>query len=189
MKRIWLTSDLHFDHNRQFVFAPRGFASIEEMNTTVVSNINSLVAEDDTLYIVGDIMVGGTDNTSGMELLNSIKCKDIHIIRGNHDTKTRLPLYSQCPNVTSVLPADFLDYNHYHFFISHFPALTGSLENGNLKQMTCNLFAHTHNKDKFFEDRPYMYNVALDAHDNKPILLDEAIADMEAKVKECMEYL
>ena len=55
--------------------------------------------------------------------------------------------------------------------------------------MTLNLFGHTHQRDKFFEDRPYMYCVGLDANDNTPVLLDDIIERMKNKVKECIEYL
>ena len=29
---IWFTSDTHFFHNKNFVYEPRGFTSVEEMN-------------------------------------------------------------------------------------------------------------------------------------------------------------
>ena len=35
-RMIWLTSDLHFFHNREFVYKPRGFNSVEEMNEKII---------------------------------------------------------------------------------------------------------------------------------------------------------
>ena len=32
MGKIFLTSDTHFNHNKDFVYAARGFKTIEEMN-------------------------------------------------------------------------------------------------------------------------------------------------------------
>ena len=36
MNKIWLTSDLHFCHNRDFIYEPRGFASVHEMNEAII---------------------------------------------------------------------------------------------------------------------------------------------------------
>ena len=32
---IYFTSDLHFNHDRDFVYVPRGFQSVDEMNQTL----------------------------------------------------------------------------------------------------------------------------------------------------------
>ena len=73
--------------------------------------------------------------------------------------------------------------------MSHFPTLTGNLEAESLHQMTLNLHGHTHSKDMFYEDRPYMFNVALDAHNCYPVLLDDIIEHMKNKVNECLQML
>jgi calcineurin-like phosphoesterase family protein len=39
------------------------------------------------------------------------------------------------------------------------------------------LFGHTHSKDKF--SYPHCYNVALDAHDNKPVEITEILEDIK----------
>ena len=36
MEKIWITSDLHFGHDREFIWKARGFNSIEEMNETII---------------------------------------------------------------------------------------------------------------------------------------------------------
>ena len=59
-------------------------------------NINEIVKEDDTLYILGDLMLN--DNEYGMDCLHKIICKNIYIILGNHDTSVRAELYSYLPN-------------------------------------------------------------------------------------------
>ena len=51
---IWLCSDWHFCHDRGFVYEPRGFNSIEEMNETIVNKHNSIVLPEDDVYILGD---------------------------------------------------------------------------------------------------------------------------------------
>lgn len=36
--KIWFTSDLHFGHNKSFLYEPRGFNSIEEHDATIIKN-------------------------------------------------------------------------------------------------------------------------------------------------------
>ena len=41
MSNIWLISDTHFNHNKEFVWKARGFNSVEEMNETIIKNVNT----------------------------------------------------------------------------------------------------------------------------------------------------
>lgn len=182
---IWLTSDLHFGHSMQFIYGPRGFNSIDEHDAEIIKRWNEKVEPNDEVYILGDLMLN--DNIHGLEclrLLNGVKCA----VRGNHDTDARWPLYSEA-GVQTLGWAHVIHYRKYHFYLSHFPTLTGSLEAESLHQMTLNLHGHTHSKDMFYEDRPYMFNVALDAHNCYPVLLDDIIEHMKNKVNECLQML
>ena len=130
------------------------------------------------------------DNAHGSEYFSKLNGR-IHLVRGNHDTDTRWnKVYPDLPNVVEMCGlAHLLHYRKYHFVLTHWPMMTGNLEKESLHQCTLNLFGHTHSKDKFYEDRPYMYNVSLDANDNTPVLLDDIIERMKAKVQECINYL
>lgn len=182
---IYLSSDLHFGHDREFVWGVRGFKSIQEMNDTYIARWNEKVKPEDDVYVLGDLMLGDTSNIEYLKRLNG----KLHIVFGNHDTNTRQQLYAELPNVVETAWAIKLDYKKYHFFMTHFPCMTGNLEKESLKQMTLNLYGHTHQKTNFFEDRPYMYHVGVDSHDGYPVLLDDIIEEMYAKVKECIEFL
>ena len=59
---IYFSSDTHFGHNREFVWKARGFKSVEEMNEAIVRNFNSLITEDDDLYLLGDVIMGDPAN-------------------------------------------------------------------------------------------------------------------------------
>ena len=93
---IYLTSDLHFCHKKDFLYKPRGFSSIGEMNYAIVSIWNNTVQDDDDIYILGDIMLN--DDEEGIFLLKNLRGR-IHIIRGNHDSDRRIELYKQCPHI------------------------------------------------------------------------------------------
>ena len=183
---IYCTSDWHFNHDRRFVWGVRGFNSVDEMNEAIIKRHNEILAPEDTLYILGDLMLGG-QNTSGLDMINAINGHKI-IIAGNHDTDRRRQAYEQ---ELGIPVYDALRVNHagYHFYLSHYPTLTANLEKESLKQCTLNLFGHTHQKDKFYNDIPMMYHVGCDTHDCYPIAIDTIIEDMKKKVDECKAQL
>ena len=88
--KIWLASDPHLGHNKDFMFGPRGFESIEEHNKAIVENWNSVVYPDDEVYVLGDLTLG--DVEEGMRLIAKLN-GHLHIIRGNHDTDTKVERY------------------------------------------------------------------------------------------------
>jgi len=61
----------------------RPFHTLDEMNDTIVNNINSTVPENATAICLGDWSFGGIENI--WEFRKRINCKDIHLILGNHD--------------------------------------------------------------------------------------------------------
>lgn len=184
---FWFTSDLHLGHDKQFIWGPRGFNSIQEMNETIVNRWNTVVDVYDTVYVLGDLMLG--DNKIGVNYLNQLNGM-LCVIRGNHDTNTRIDLYERdCANIIEVCDARYLKHGKYHFYITHYPCLTGNLEKESLTQMTLNLHGHTHSQKKFFYDLPYCYNVGMDAHNCTPINIEEIIEDMKNKVEECKNFL
>lgn len=174
MSNIFVTSDTHFGHNRDFVWKARGFESVEEMNQAIVQRWNSVVAFEDTVYHLGDVMLGG-DNTAGLELLKQLN-GTIHIIAGNHDTPTRIKLYQEAG--FTVEYATVLKYKKYSFYLSHYPTITDNGEITSLRQGMCNLFGHTHQESNFYNQNPLMYHVGMDSHDCYPVNLDNIIYEM-----------
>ena len=51
---IWFTSDTHFGHENMLRLADRPWSNVAQMNDAMVASINSKVAADDELYILGD---------------------------------------------------------------------------------------------------------------------------------------
>ena len=188
MAKIFVTSDLHFCHDREFIYKPRGFETVDEMNITILQNWNEYVRPKDTVYVLGDLMLGGPKSTEGLDYISQLN-GNLHLVLGNHDTDRRKQLYSELKNVISIDYATMLHYKGYHFYMSHYPTLTANLEKESLKQCTINLFGHTHQTTKFFNDMPFMYHVGVDAHNCTPVEIDDIIKDMKEKVKECLNVL
>ena len=183
---IYLTSDLHLCHDREFIYKPRGFDTVSEMDRAIFVNWNNIVEPTDDIYLLGDVMLN--DNDTGIWFLERLKGK-VHIVIGNHDTDNRIKLYKECQNVVEVELALRLKYNGYHFFLTHYPCMTGNLEKESLKQVTCNLFGHTHQQTNFYQDIPFMYHVGVDSHNCTPVPIDTIIEDMKKKVEECKKML
>ena len=181
----------HFNHNREFIYHPRGFEDVGEMNAIIVGRHNERVAPEDDVYVLGDLCLGG----SGAEVLTQTKAfiesmnGKLHIILGNHDTPARVAMYETCENVVEIVYATMIHYHGYHFFLSHYPCMTANLEKESLKQCTINVYGHTHQKNNFYNDIPFMYHVGMDSHNCTPVLLDDAIEEMKQKVQECKEQL
>ena len=180
LPHIWITSDWHFNHDKEFIWEARGFESVEQMNNAIIERHNYLVRPDEDVYVLGDLMLGAKFGLeAGLKLISHLNGK-LHLVRGNHDTDNRWLAYSNLRNVVAMDNSVYLKYAGYHFYMSHYPSLTGNNDKF-LKQMTLNLFGHTHSEEHFFEDNPWMYNVCMDAHNCYPCNLNDIIQEMKAK--------
>ena len=187
MGKIWVTSDWHFYHDRSFLYEPRGFKSVWEMNEAIISRHNEVVQPEDDIYVLGDLMLNNND--AGIAAIKQLKGW-FHIIRGNHDSDARMELYDKCYNVVEITEGQFFDWERYHFYLSHFPTVTSNLEKSDrITEHIVNLYGHTHQKDNFYNDIPFMYHVGVDSHDCKPVLIQNILADIRNKVEECKKYI
>ena len=176
---IYLTADLHFGHDKSFIWKERGFNSVKEMNWVLLRNWNSVVTDEDDVYVLGDLMLGEEEN---IEYVKRLKGK-IHIVLGNHDSSKRKRQYEALENVVEIAEVGIkLKYNKYSFLLTHYPMITANFEIESLKQIKINLYGHTHQKDNpFYNDLFFAYNVGVDCHDNKPVLLDDVIEEIKKK--------
>ncbi len=180
----YFTSDPHFCHDRDFVYVPRGFKSVTEMNEAIIKNINDKVSRNDNLYILGDIMLG-QNTDEGIMCLSRLQGNKF-IILGNHDTDAKVELIKKVPDVTILGLASLYKYGGRKFYLSHYPTCTENFSieknSGKMKftkplgKQTVNLSGHTHS-DKLWDERTFSYNVSLNAHNNYPVSIEEIIED------------
>lgn len=81
MPKVFFTADLHFYHVNIIKYSNRPFASVEEMNEVLVSNWNTIVGENDTVYVLGDFSLAVRPVETFLPRLNGRK----KLIMGNHD--------------------------------------------------------------------------------------------------------
>lgn len=187
--KIWVTSDWHFCHEREFLFGPRGFKSADEANEEVIRRHNEVVGENDIVYFLGDAMLN--DNEKGIECIKRLKGR-IVMLRGNHDTDARMKLYKECPNVVEAEAwSKMIKYKGHQFYLSHFPTITANLDDAgkSLKQIIINLYGHTHQQGNFYQDRPYMYHAGMDSHDCYPVCIDTILEDIRNEYAKCLAQL
>ncbi len=182
MTKIWFTSDTHFGHDRDFLFTPRGFTNIKDHDNTLVMLWNDLIAPDDEVYHLGDVFLN--NNEHGLEILSKLNGK-IHIIVGNHDTKTRIELFKDCANVVEVTLAKQIKIGKHYLWLCHYPTMTDYEDGKPLSEHLICLHGHLHDKKKFtFNNNPYIYNVNPEAHNNRPITFEEILDDIRRKKEE-----
>lgn len=173
---IYFTSDLHFGHNRDFIYKVRGFNSVEEMNEALLHNYNEVVKEDDIVYILGDCTLGDVD--TGIEYLKKLNGSKT-LILGNHDSGYKIERYIK----EGIF--DVIEYGlrirgskYKTFFLSHYPTLVNNFKD---PVNVWNLHGHTHSKE-VFEIKEYKnYNVSVDAHNNYPVSLEQVLSDINER--------
>lgn len=177
---IWLTSDTHFFHNKDFLYKPRGFDNIKDMNEAIVRNWNEYVRDEDTVYHLGDFALGDWDP----EIINQLN-GHITLIRGNHDTDRKIEVIREkakdYKKDFTILDsyATVIKHGKIHIYLSHYPTITSNFDEKYFNQHVINFHGHTHQKRNWMDiSNPFMYHVGLDSHDNHPVSIEEAINDV-----------
>lgn len=104
--KVYITSDTHFRHNRDFIWKSRGFSSVVEHDNAIITKINECVAYDDTLIHLGDFCLN-TNINQFEELLSRINCQNIYMLWGNHPNPHYKNVYK--PLVKNFLKSEYTD--------------------------------------------------------------------------------
>ena len=115
---IWFTSDTHFGHENMLRLSDRPWSTVAQMNDAMVANINSKVAVDDELYILGDFSFKMTVKEA-YELRKSIVCKRVHLLPGNHDKDWTQPAVADAFIVEPSIC--MLKIDRQKIVLSHYP--------------------------------------------------------------------
>lgn len=178
---IWFSADTHFGHDKEFIYGPRGFTNIKDMNEAIVNNWNSVVKSNDIVYLLGDIMLG--NNSEGIEYIKRLNGK-IFMIWGNHCTDTRKNLlFSECcDKMLGGWYAYQIKYNKLNLYLSHYPTITANYDEKHFSQHVLNLHGHTHQQKNFlYPNNPFCYHVGMDSHNCTPIHIDEVMTDVRQR--------
>ena len=199
-QRLWFTSDTHYAHanicsaTTQWTdpVTCREFASLEQMNSHLIANINEVVEQDDILIHLGDWSFGGFEKVQ--EFKDSIFCRNIHIITGNHDHHIQnnredcQNLFSSVNkyvelNVKWNVGTPFM--NEQEFILMHFPIASWN----NLARNSIHLHGHVHLPKSKRIGSGKMMDVGVDGNDMKPIEMREVLQLMDIQpVKSMLKF-
>lgn len=124
--RVWMTSDLHFNHANVIQYCNRPFANVTEMNQHLLSQVRK-IPKDEWLILIGDLAMG--DHAEAMQWIRQIPGRKV-LVAGNHDFKRDgRCLYLQeehegQPLFEAVVP--FLYWEQpagQRVLVSHYPAI------------------------------------------------------------------
>jgi calcineurin-like phosphoesterase family protein len=169
--KTWITSDLHFGHANIKKFCPetRGrFRDVEHMRETMIEEWNESVAQEDVVYILGDVaFLPAQDAVAIMRRLNGRKI----LIEGNHDRKLlNDPVFRSCfESVHSYLR---LTHNGQLVILFHYPIS----EFDQMHRGAVHLHGHLHGNTSGLEHYR-VRDMGYDATGQIVMLLDDAIAD------------
>jgi calcineurin-like phosphoesterase family protein len=188
-QQLFFTSDTHYSHSnicsattnwKDAEDKTRAFASLEEMNDAIVNNINDKVGEDDILFDLGDWSFGGFENIE--KFRKRIKCKNIHLILGNHDEHIERNKNDIRRLFTSVNHYVNLDLrrpsikgkgqiDRFKFILCHFPIASWDGMNDGV----IHLHGHVHLPKHQRVGNGRSLDVGVDGNDLEPISLDEIL--------------
>ena len=174
---IYYISDTHFRDQAIFDKCKRPFKSLDEMESTVISKWNNKVNDEDTIYVLGDIVKD--DDVSAFQIFNKLKGHK-HLIVGNHDHLI-LEEIRKSKIFESVKFIDLIMDNNRKVCICHYPLMDwmefnreGILVYGHIHNKTpLNGYAYKMMKD-YYANLP-AYNCGVDVCEFEPRTLDELI--------------
>lgn len=159
MSTTWFTADYHLGEDR-FEIMGRPFKSQMEMIDTLVNNHNSVVAPEDTVFIVGDVCYNkAPEYLPHIARFNGKKI----LIRGNHDRvfsdKTLSPYFVE---IYTEGHQHFELINGINCSVTHYPSRG--------VPFAFNLVGHIHSAWKY---QLNMLNVGVDVHHFFPVNADK----------------
>ena len=190
---IFFTSDLHLGHENSIRHNNRPFSGLEEMNQTLIHNINDTVAFGDELWILGDFSYK-IDKDQVRQLRKQIICKQVHLVYGNHDKDYSSDHIFQSVQYYKELKTDYGKFVLFHYPIvewnaAHYGSVhlhghihsTGDYNAENLKMNFADRFPEGHTP-RHPELKLRIYDVGVDANHYYPVSLEQ-IATLMGLVK------
>ena len=167
---IFLTADLHLDHENIIKYCNRPYKNKEEMYENIINNWNEIVNSQDIVYIIGDFSLRGPKHKMWFEetlkLLNGSKI----LIYGNHDRlKPKQVIEVGFKEVYKSLMLD-------KYFLVHDPRKARTVPSS-IKTMC----GHVHDLFTLNENTHRVLNIGVDVWNYYPVELSVATNFLENK--------
>lgn len=184
---LFVTSDTHFGHDKEFVYKARGYNNPQEMNEDMISIINKTVGVNGILLHLGDFCLN-TTYTEYQDILSRLKVKEIWMLWGNHNNPIQRSYGGTREQVCAWNRGIFIRYlGHYFtfrkgkkaFVCSHFPLQVWDAANDN----SMHIHGHCHGNlvTSLVEHKVgKILDVGWDVH-SKPLTMNEIESIMNSK--------
>lgn len=171
----FFTSDQHFGHFNIIRLSHRPFASLDEMNETMIARWNAKVRDKDTVYVLGDLFFRAATVAPILRQLKGRK----HLVLGNHDHSwtSKVSISDHFESVQTICE---IDIGGKPATLCHYPML--SYPHARRGYM---IYGHIHNNtgDDYWPlimRRARMLNAGVDVNDFEPVTFDELLANNAA---------
>lgn len=160
MSKRFFIADTHFGDSAIIEYEGRPFKSINEMSDTLIENWNSVVSEEDIVYILGDFIdiSAKVDYEKIIRDLNG----EIILIVGNHD-KNFVDTYVKLGVKVIEYPIILDNF----WILSHEPMYV------NMKSPYANIFGHIHNNPMYITVSSRSFCVSAERINYTPISFKE----------------
>lgn len=169
---IWFTSDLHLGHEAIIRMQNRPFQNIDEMNNTLIHNLNECVRANDKLYILGDIShhIDAEDSNALIKRIHGQK----NLILGNHDVTGDPEVCRYNPNLFQWIgPYLKITASGMTLILMHYPMLTWA----KVRAGSVMLHGHIHSGPEYNEANQQAgirrFDVGVDANNYYPVSIDQ----------------
>jgi calcineurin-like phosphoesterase family protein len=174
---IFFTADLHLHHNNIIRYCHRNphFRDIEDMDRGLIANWNSVVANSDKVYHLGDFCFTGDSNTYGA-MMHKVQGQTI-FLRGNHDKGLQHANYYIWRRIEGM-----------KIFMRHWPPWVHPFKFKHSFDIPIDvdliLCGHVHDKWKYHvhsvgQRRIPVINIGTDVWGYKPVSLDIMMEEVE----------
>ena len=168
----YFTSDQHLGHANIIRLCNRPFASLEEMNETLISRWNAKVGDSDRVFVIGDLFFRAENPEAMLKRLRGRKT----LILGNHDTSWtgKVDLSRHFEGVHTMLEAS--DGAHA-ITMCHYPMMTF-----NHCMRAFMIHGHIHGNTNadywpYLQSHERILNASVEVNDYAPVTFDELVAN------------
>ena len=158
-------ADPHFGHENIIKYEKRPFLNVEEMDRFLIEKWNSIVKNNDEVFVLGDFSFYTKAKTK--QICNELKGRK-YLIKGNHD-KNSDEFYTDCGfEFVSKYPIIYKQF----WMLSHEPLYL------NENMPYANIFGHVHANKAFKDYSAQSYCVSVERIGYEPIpfkLIKEAV--------------
>lgn len=173
---IYFTADTHFSHKNIIEYCKRPFKEIDEMDQALIDNWNSVVADGDSVYHLGDFSIGRNPPDYYLSKLKG----HIYLVFGNHDKKiiNLLAGRNYRDKITFLGALTHIQTNDQFIVLCHYAMRTWHKKPFGAWQ----LYGHSHGT---LPDDPtcLSMDVGVDVWGFKPITFDKVQEVMDLKLK------